>query len=114
MAVEAQPSFNRPPVSVPLWRYTDHPRFIDLLTSQELWMSNLEALAVDDPYEGSPWPITFPHRMWSKIEDVPEPPKTQILNFGGSMVRQRSGFNAGRCLRSRLALRAGRASPVLC
>lgn len=83
MPIEAHASFNRPPVSVPLWRYTDLPKFIDLLTSQKLWMSNLEALAADDPYEGSPWPIMFPHRMWSRIEDVPEQLRSQIMMFGG-------------------------------
>jgi hypothetical protein len=83
MPIEAHDSFNRPSVSVPLWRYMDIPKFIDLLTSQKLWLSNLQSLAASDPYEGSPWPVTFPHRMWRKISDVPESLRTQILSFGG-------------------------------
>ncbi|CAN7160796.1 DUF2971 domain-containing protein [Rhizobium rhizogenes] len=83
MPIEAHDLFQRPPISVPLWRYTDLSKFVDLLTSQKLWLSNLEVLARDDPYEGSPWSIAFPHRMWSTIENVPEPLRTQIANFGG-------------------------------
>jgi hypothetical protein len=70
-------------MSVPLWRYTDLPKFLDLLASQKIWLSNLEVLAADDPYEGSPGPMAYPHRMWQKLEEVPEPLRSQILNFGG-------------------------------
>lgn len=64
-----------------LWRYTDLPKFVDLLTSRQLWLSNAEALAVDDPYEGWPGPIRFPHRVWRCIEDVPKNLQTQILRM---------------------------------
>jgi len=79
MPVGNHPSFERPPVSTPLWRYTDVPKFIDMLTSSTLWLTNAEVLAQDDPFEGLPGPVQFPHRMWRTIEEVPEPLRSRIL-----------------------------------
>lgn len=79
MPIGDHPSFNRPPVTTPLWRYTDLPKFLELLTSGTLWLTNAEVLARDDPYEGLPGPVQFPHRMWRTIEEVPEPLRRQIL-----------------------------------
>lgn len=79
MPIGNHPSFDRPPVSLRLWRYTDIPKFIELLTSGTLWLTNAEVLAHDDPFEGMPGPVQFPHRMWRTIEDVPEPLRRQIL-----------------------------------
>ena len=72
MPVKQHPSFKRPPILTPLWRYTDLAKFVDLLTSQKLWLTNAEILASEDPYEGSPANIRFPHRSWSSIEELPQ------------------------------------------
>ncbi|MCW3849127.1 DUF2971 domain-containing protein [Sphingomonas sp. LB-2] len=64
-----------------LWRYTDLPKFIDLLTSGKLWLSNAEILARDDPYDGLPGAVQFPHRIWQSINDVPEKLRVQILKM---------------------------------
>lgn len=82
MPISNHPSFARPPVTTPLWRYADLPKFVELLTSASLWLTNLEVLASHDPYEGSPGPIQFAHRLWSNIEEVPEPLRKQILTKG--------------------------------
>lgn len=79
MPISDHPSFDRPPVTVKLWRYTDLPKFVDLLTSGRLWLTNAEVLAVDDPYEGLPGVVRFPHRMWRRIEEVPTALRLQIL-----------------------------------
>lgn len=76
--------FNRPPVSVKLWRYTDLSKFVDLLTSEQLWLTNAEILAEGDPYEGLPGAIRFPHRMWKAIDEVPEPLRKHILSRYGA------------------------------
>lgn len=81
MAIGDHPSFDRPPVTTRLWRYTDLPKFLDLLTSGELWFSNAEVLASDDPYEGVTGAVRFPHRMWRTIDDVPEKLRVQILEM---------------------------------
>ncbi len=54
MPIIGHPSFDRPPVTARLWRYTDLPKFVELLTSARLWLTNMEVLATDDPYEGLP------------------------------------------------------------
>ncbi len=74
-------SFDRPPVTTRLWRYTDLPKFIELLSSARLWMTNAEVLAQDDPYEGLPGAVQFPHRLWRTIEEVPEPLRRQIMKL---------------------------------
>jgi hypothetical protein len=79
MPISDQPSFDRPPAPIPLWRYTDLPKFVELLTSGTLWLTNAEVLARDDPYEGLPGAIQFPHRMWRAIDEVPERLRRQIL-----------------------------------
>jgi hypothetical protein len=66
-----------------LWRYMDLPKFVELLTSQQLWLTNLEVLATDDPYEGLPGPIQFPHRAWQTIDEVPEVLRRQIVQIYG-------------------------------
>lgn len=83
MPVGNHPSFSRPPVSVRLWRYTDIPKFIELLTSGTLWLTNAEVLAQDDPFEGMPGPLQFPHRMWRTLGEVPKPLRRQILASRG-------------------------------
>ncbi len=74
-------SFIRPPISSRLWRYIDFPKFVHLLTSKSLWLSNLEKLAEEDPYEGLPGEVLFPHRLWKSIGDVPSGLRTQILQI---------------------------------
>lgn len=84
MGLENHPSFDRPPVSTRLWRYTDLPKFLELLSTSTLWLSNAEVLAASDPYEGLPNALQFPHRMWSSIDKVPEQLRIQILDKSGS------------------------------
>lgn len=84
MPIGEHPSFNRPSVTSKLWRYTDLPKFIELMTSGTLWLTNAEILASNDPYEGLPGAIQFPHRMWSTIDEVPEPLRRQILAMRGT------------------------------
>lgn len=79
MPISRHASFNRPPISTRLWRYTDLSKFVDLLTSRLLWLSNAEVLAGDDPYEGLPGVVRFPHRIWRTIDDVPDMLRRQIL-----------------------------------
>lgn len=83
MPVGDHPSFDRPLISQRLWRYTDVAKFVDLLTSGSLWLSNVEVLAVDDPYEGLPGAVQFPHRMWRTIDEVPNELRQQILGIYG-------------------------------
>lgn len=88
------PSFDRPTISTPLWRYTDLAKFVDLLTSKSLWLTNLELLAPDDPYEGLPDAKQFPHRLWKTIEDVPEELRVQIIQIyaGGDEAKANEAF----------------------
>ena len=83
MPLGDHPSFDRPPVTTRLWRYTDLAKFLDLLVSGHLWLTNAEVLATDDPYDGLPGAVRFPHRIWRRIEDVPERFRTQILQMYG-------------------------------
>lgn len=83
MPIQNHPSFVRPAADIPLWRYTDIPKFIELVTSRTLWLTNAEVLAQDDPFEGLPGPIQFPHRMWKTIDEVPEVLRAQILASRG-------------------------------
>lgn len=72
----------RPSVSQRLWRYTDFPKFAELLTSRRLWLTNAEVLALDDPHEGLQGAVQFPHRMWRTLGDVPETLRAQIVARG--------------------------------
>lgn len=75
------PSFDRPALTTRLWRYTDLSKFIDLISSGMLWLTNAEILAAGDPYEGTPGALQFPHRMWKTIEEVPAQLRAQILEM---------------------------------
>jgi len=77
------PSFDRPSATTRLWRYTDLPKLIELLTSSKIWLASAEILAQDDPYEGLPGAIQFPHRMWRSIDEVPKELRSQILEIYG-------------------------------
>jgi len=79
LSLQEHPSFIRPPKETDLWRYTDLSKFVDLLTSQKLWLANAEILAASDPYEGQPSIIKFPHRLWKKLEDLPDDIRDMIL-----------------------------------
>jgi hypothetical protein len=81
-------SFNRPSVSTKLWRYIDLAKFVELLTSKRLWLTNAEVLAQDDPYEGLPSPLQFPHRLWKTMGEVPSPLREQIVQFGGNKTTE--------------------------
>jgi hypothetical protein len=83
LGIGSHPSFDRPLATARLWRYTDVPKFIDLLISGQLWLTNAEVLAKDDPYDGLPGAVQFPHRMWRTIDDVPEQLRSQILEICG-------------------------------
>ena len=86
MPISDHPSFDRPLVATRLWRYTDLPKFVELLTSRELWLTNAEVLAADDPYEGLPDAVQFPHRMWQTVDDLPEVLRRQIIEIYGKDV----------------------------
>ena len=81
LAIDEHPSFDRPTITTKLWRYVDLAKFLNLLTSGKLWLTNAEVLARDDPYEGVGGALQFPHRMWRSIEEVPERLRDQILNI---------------------------------
>jgi hypothetical protein len=81
LTIDNHPSFDRPLVTTQLWRYMDLPKFIDLITSSTLWLANAEVLASDDPYEGLPGALQFPHRMWTSIKEVPELLRQQIIEM---------------------------------
>lgn len=81
MLLSDHPSFDRPPVTTRLWRYTDLSKFIDLLSCGKLWLSNAEILASDDPFEGTLGAVQFPHRMWRTLDEVPEQLRVQILEM---------------------------------
>lgn len=83
MPLQDHPSFHRPPLSTKLWRYIDTAKFIELLTSRSIWFSNAEILAQEDPFEGNPDAIQFPHRMWRSLRDVPPQLGEQIIAFHG-------------------------------
>lgn len=71
MAVESHPSFASPSSTSLMWRYIDLPKFTSLLISRELWLTNAETLALDDPHEASLSTAQFGHRKWLRPEDVP-------------------------------------------
>lgn len=62
----------------------DFPKFVELITSRTLWLANAEVLAADDPYEGLPNAVQFPHRMWKSIDETPEALRKQILEMRSS------------------------------
>ena len=84
LPIENHPSFDRPAVATKLWRYMDLARFVEFLSSGNLWLTNAELLAQDDPFEGSPGALQFPHRMWTSINEVPESLRRQILGMCGT------------------------------
>ena len=83
LPLQDHPSFDRPDVTTRLWRYMDLPKFVELITSGTLWLTNAEVLAADDPHEGLPNAVQFPHRMWRSIDDTPELLRRQIIDICG-------------------------------
>jgi len=59
----------------------DLPKFVDLITAKTLFLANAEILAADDPYEGLPGAVQFPHRVWKNIHEVPEILRNQIIKI---------------------------------
>jgi hypothetical protein len=100
------PSFDRPLPTERLWRYTDLSKFVELLTSGTLWLANAEILASDDPFEGLPGAIQFPHRIWNSIADVPEHLRVQILQiFGqGTAVTPETAFRSWRMIAEQMCI----------
>jgi len=72
MPIEDHDHFKRPAADRPLWRYTDIPKFLELITSGKLWLTNLEVLAKDDPFEGSLGSYRFPHRIFKSAGELPD------------------------------------------
>jgi hypothetical protein len=64
----------------------DLPKFVELITSGTLWLTNAEVLAADDPYEGLPNAVQFPHRMWRSIDETPERMRSQIIDIYGKLT----------------------------
>jgi hypothetical protein len=81
LPLQDHPSFDRPHVATRLWRYMDLPKFVELITSGTLRLTSAEVLADDDPYEGLPNAVQFPHRMWRAIDDTPEPLRRLIIDM---------------------------------
>jgi hypothetical protein len=79
MPIEEHGSFIRPPIAVSLWRYMDIAKFMDLLSSRRLWLSNAEFLAREDPYEGILNAVLFPHRVWKSIASLPKDLREFVL-----------------------------------
>lgn len=79
MPFEEHTSFTRPTVAVKLWRYMDLPKFLSILTSQSLWLTNAEILAVGDPHEGTLSTWQFFHRQWKAADEVPKSFLDQIV-----------------------------------
>ncbi|WBH16032.1 DUF2971 domain-containing protein [Sphingomonas radiodurans] len=82
MPISDHPSFDCPRLNQRLWRYTDFPKFTELLTSRRLWLANAEILAIDDPHEGLQGAVQFPHRMWRSLDEVPDALRKQIVGKG--------------------------------
>lgn len=96
MGIGNHPSFDRPLATTRLRRYLDLPKFIDLVTSGKLWLTNAEVLATDDPYDGLPGAVQFPHRIWRSIDDVPEQLRSQIMQMcsGGTDGTPEAAFKS--------------------
>ena len=57
---------------VKLWRYMNLPKYLSLLQTRSLFLSNLEVFAKVDPFEGSFPASLLEYRHWNTPEDVPE------------------------------------------
>ncbi|WP_140456243.1 hypothetical protein, partial [Amaricoccus solimangrovi] len=49
---------------------------------------------MDDPYEGLPWAMQFPHRYWKSITDVPESLRNQLLADSRAQVSPDAAFRS--------------------
>ena len=56
----------------------DLAKFAALITSGQLWFSNAEVLAGEDPQEATLQPLNFAHRSWRTAADVP-PAETETI-----------------------------------
>ncbi|PZO03642.1 MAG: hypothetical protein DCF28_06980 [Alphaproteobacteria bacterium] len=79
MPVIQHPLFAHPDENSLLWRYTDMPKFLNLLITSSIWLGSLEVLANEDPYEGLLGSVRFPHRIIKSIDDLPEEYHGQLL-----------------------------------
>ncbi len=70
MPVISHKSLVEPKNNSILWRYMDLARFSALISGRQLWFSNVELLAEEDPQEGVLPPLNFTHRNW-EITGVP-------------------------------------------
>lgn len=57
----------------------DLPKFLSLLTGQQLWLVSAEVLARDDPHEATLSNTQFLHRAWVNHEAVPNHFMNQII-----------------------------------
>lgn len=64
-----------------LWRYMSLAKFLSLLHTSELYLSNLELMARTDPFEGTLPPSRFVHRQWTSLDDVPDSVKSRLTGF---------------------------------
>lgn len=85
MPILSHSSFDQTGPDELLWRYLDLSRFLSMVTSKSLWLSNLELLAKNDPYEGIFPKHHFRHRDWKTIQDLPSEVSEWMLK--GPMVR---------------------------
>ncbi len=78
MPITSHESFIEPNKSSVLWRYMDLARFSALISGGQLWFSNAELLAEEDPQEGLLPPLNFTHRDW-ELTGIP-PYEMEIIN----------------------------------
>ena len=82
MPLLSHPEFKKvSDTNFPLWRYLTLPKFLSLIQTQSLYLSNLELLSQDDPFEGTLPPSKFIHREWNTFEDLPTEYKERIKGF---------------------------------
>ncbi|TBZ99374.1 MULTISPECIES: DUF2971 domain-containing protein [Rhizobium] len=77
MPITEHPIFKQPPRDAKLWRYTNFPKFVSLITTKALFFSNVYHLSRDDPYEGALPAGNFAHRDWS-IDTLPSDIRQRI------------------------------------
>lgn len=71
MPIEPHPSFKHPEdQDVRIWRFMDLEKFISMLHTKTLFFSNVEQLAISDPYEGLLPEGNYSHRFWTSKSDV--------------------------------------------
>lgn len=64
-----------------LWRYLSLSKFISLLQTKSLFLTNLDQLIRGDPFEGALPNSHFVHRNWKNIDDLPQEIRGKLNNY---------------------------------